>query len=539
MKFHAGLARALRDNGADTMSGLIGDANLYMVDSFVRECGGRYIGAANEAGATLMALGYASVSGRVGVATVTHGPALTNTLTALCEGVKGSASIVLVCGDTPVEDRDHFQNLPQRELVVATGAGFEQLRTPATIAEDVATAFRRAVVERRPIVLNVPAEFQWLDVEYRPVRLRIPDRRGVAPSSADLDDAIGIIAAAKRPVIVAGRGAVGGDAKQALLRLAARIDAPLTTTLKAKDLFRGEKFDLGVMGTVSTQVAVDAILASDCLIAFGSSLNTRTTSNGTFLEGKRVVQVNAEQSEVGRTVRADAGVVGDPALVADLIAHWLDEIEAAPSGYRGQDLDCRLRSYSALDGTVDTGHDGTVDLTRALLRLDDLVPVDRILVTDAGRFFNKTVKAIRVLDPSLFVYTINSGSIGLGMAEAIGAASAAPDRPILLVTGDGGFMLGGLAEFNTAVRSGTDLIVVICNDGSYGAEHVQFRNRQMDPSLTVFDWPDFAAVATALGGAGVTVRTLSDLDRAADAIGRRDRPLLIDLRLDPELVTRD
>jgi len=539
MKFHAALARALTENGVDTMSGLIGDANLYMVDSFVRDYGGRYLGAANEAGAALMALGYASVSGKVGVATVTHGPALTNTLTALCEGVKGSTPLVLLCGDTAVEDRDHFQNLPQREIIVATGAGFEQLRTPATMAEDVATAFRRAVVERRPIALNVPADFQWLEVEYRPARFRVADRRGVAPSSADLDDAIGILAAAKRPIILAGRGALGQDAKRALLRLAARIDAPLATTLKAKDLFRGEPFDLGVMGTVSTQVAVDAILASDCLIAFGSSLNARTTSNGTFLEGKRVVQVNAEQSEVGRTVRTDAGVVGDPALVADLIVHWLDEIEAAPSGYRGQDLERRLRSYSALDGTIDTGHDGTVDLTRALLRLDEIVPAERILVTDAGRFFNKTVKAIRVLDPSLFVYTINSGSIGLGMAEAIGAASAAPNRPTLLVTGDGGFMLGGLAEFNTAVRSATDLIVVICNDGSYGAEHVQFRNRQMDPSLTVFDWPDFAAVATALGGDGITIRTLSDLDRAGDAIRRRDRPLLIDLRLDPDLVTRD
>lgn len=539
MKFHAALARALTDNGVDTMSGLIGDANLYMVDSFVREYGGRYLGAANESGAALMALGYASVSGKVGVATVTHGPALTNTLTALCEGVKGAIPMVLVCGDTAVADRDHFQNLPQRELVVATGAGFEQLRTPATMAEDVATAFRRAVVERRPIALNVPADFQWLDIDYHPVRFKIPDRRGVAPSSADLDDAIGIVAAAKRPIVLAGRGAAGPDAKQALLRLAARIDAPLATTLKAKGLFRGEPFDLGVMGTVSTPVAVDAILESDCLIAFGSSLNARTTSNGAFLDGKRIVQVSAEQAEVGKSVHPDAGVVGDPALAADLIVHWLDQIEAASSGYRDQDLDRRLRSYSPLDAAADTGHDGTVDLTRALLRLDELVPADRILVTDAGRFFNKTVKAIRVLDPTLFVYTINSGSIGLGMAEAIGAASAAPDRPTLLVTGDGGFMLGGLAEFNTAVRCATDLIVVICNDGSYGAEHVQFRNRQMDPSLTLFGWPDFAAVATALGGVGLTIRTRSDLDRAADAIRLRDRPLLIDLRLDPDLVTRD
>jgi thiamine pyrophosphate-dependent acetolactate synthase large subunit-like protein len=122
------------------------------------------------------------------------------------------------------------------------------------------------------------------------------------------------------------------------------------------------------------------------------------------------------------------------------------------------------------------------------------------------------------------------------MAYAIGAAVAAPGRPVLLVTGDGGFMLGGLAEFNTAVRHKLDLVVAVCNDSSYGAEHIQFRRKNMDPGLSVFEWPDFASVADALGGQGVTVRTAADLDAAARAIAARGRPLLIDLKLDPDHV---
>src|SRR5690606_18510560 len=121
---------------------------------FARECGGRYVAAAHEGSAVLMALGYAQVTGKVGVATVTHGPGLTNTITALIEGVKGTTPIVLLAGDTAVTDKDNFQNVPQREHVLATGAGFEQMRAPETFAEDMATAFRRAQVERRPIVLN-------------------------------------------------------------------------------------------------------------------------------------------------------------------------------------------------------------------------------------------------------------------------------------------------------------------------------------------------------------------------------------------------
>src|SRR5690606_12249701 len=115
-----------------------GDANLYMVDSFTREYGGRYLGAANEAGAVLMALGYATVSGRVGLATVTHGPAVTNTLTALVEGVKSLTPMVLLCGDTAAHDRGNLQDIPQREVILSTGAGFEQMRSAATATDDLA-----------------------------------------------------------------------------------------------------------------------------------------------------------------------------------------------------------------------------------------------------------------------------------------------------------------------------------------------------------------------------------------------------------------
>src|SRR5262249_22724101 len=101
-----------------------------------------------------------------------------------------------------------------------------------------------------------------------------------------------------------------------------------------------------------------------------------------------------------------------------------------------------------------------------------------------------------------------------------------------LVTGDGGFMNGGLAEFNTAVRHKVDLVVLLCNDGGYGMEEVEFRARNMPEDITVVSWPDFAPVADALGRQGVAVRTEADLDRAIQAIRDRTRPLLIDLKLD-------
>lgn len=533
MKVHAAIARALRDNGVETLFGLIGDANLYVVDSFIRACGGWFVSSAHEAGATLMALGHAEATGGLGVVTVTHGAAVTNTLTALVHGVKARVPIVVLCGDTAVADRENFQNFSQRESVVATGAGFEQLRSIDTVAVDVATCIRRALAEVRPIVLNMPVEFQWQDASYQPQPYRHPDGRTVVPESADLDDAIGIIAAARRPVVLAGRGAIAPEARASILRFAERIEAPVATTLRAKDLFRGEAFDLGICGTLSQDHAVEVLMESDCIIAFGASLNRWTMAEGSYSKGKRIIHVDVDAGQIGRHLVPDAGVVGDAGRTADLFVTWLDAAEIAGSGARVPELAGRIAA--ALPETAKQPDPSEkIDMARVVQRLEAAFPRERVLVTDGGRFLQEPWKNLHVPDPRQFLITLAFGSIGLGMGYAIGAAVAYPALPVLHVTGDGGFVLGGMQEFNTAVRHKLDIVTVVCNDGAYGAEHIQFRNKGMDPALSMFDWPDFAKVADALGGQGFTVETFADLDRAVAAIADRDRPILIDLKLDPD-----
>jgi len=215
------IARASCDHGVDTMFGLMGDANLFIVDSFVRDCGGRFVPAAHEGSSVLMALAYAHVAGKVGVATVTHGPALTNCITALTEGARGHIPIVVLAGDTPVDAPRHLQSIDQRELVKASGAGFEQVRSPDTVSKDVARAFYRAQVERRPIVLNMPADFMWQEASHETRVLDVFTAPGGVAQGDTLDEAIGMIASARRPLILAGGGAIA--AKDMLIRLANRL----------------------------------------------------------------------------------------------------------------------------------------------------------------------------------------------------------------------------------------------------------------------------------------------------------------------------
>ncbi len=528
------IAQAVQDHGLDTMFGLMGDANLFMVDHYVRSCGGTFVPVAYEGSAVLMALAYSHVSGKVGVATVTHGPALTNCVTALTEGARGHIPMVLLAGDTPVMTPQNLQNIDQRELVKVTGAGFEQLRAPETAAHDIAHAFYRARVEKRPIVLNMPADFMWQEVEHHKTVFEAFGAPAYVPEGNDVDEAIGMIASARRPVILAGGGAA--QAKDKLIRLAERLEAPLATTLKAKGLFNDHPYNMDIFGTLSTPAAYDVIAKADCVICFGTSLHHFTTDKGALMKGKRVVQVNDSVRELSKNYHPDAALVADAGLTADNIVYWLDEAEIAPSGFTKElDMD-ELTAHPP--GERDKAGPGYVNFVYALEQLEKALPKNRILTTDGGRFMTEVWCRISAPDPKSFIVTANFGSIGLGLQEAIGAGFAAPDRPVVLFTGDGGFMMGGVNEFNTAVRLKQDLIVIVANDSAYGAEHIQFLDRSMDPGLSQFEWPSFAEVARSLGGQGVLVESAADLDKAIAAIETRDGPLLIDLRLDPNDVPR-
>ncbi|MEM7269166.1 MAG: thiamine pyrophosphate-binding protein [Pseudomonadota bacterium] len=531
---HQSIARALMDHEADTMFGLMGDATLFMVDHYAQALGGRFVPAVHEASAVLMAMAYAHVANRVGVATVTHGPALTNCVTPLIEGVKGRSPIVLLAGDTPVLAPHNLQNVDQREIVKSTGAGFEQVRAPETAAEDLARAFHRARVERRPIVLNMPVDFMWEETEHKNCVLPIVDTPAYVPGGEQFDEAIGMIASAKRPIIVAGKGAY--DARDQIIKLAERMDAPLATTLKGRDQFRGHKNNIGIFGTLSTPGAYEAIGMADVVIAFGASLHFFTVDHGALVKDKKLIHINTEAAAIGVHVTPDAALIADAGLTADNIIHWLDEAEIAPSGFASELDPASVASHPP--GVASSAAPGYVDYAYALDRLNEALPADRVLCADGGQFTTEVWARVVSTGPRDFIYTVNFASIGLGMAEAIGAAFAAPGRPVAHFTGDGGFMMGGLTEFNTAVRENCDLIVILCNDAAYGAEHVQFRDRQMSPKMSQFTWPSFAVVANSLGAKGVSVASAEELETAIEAIENRDGPILIELRLNPDDMPR-
>ena len=535
---HDAVAQALVDDGVDTVFGVLGDGNLFIGENLQRQHDVNLVGATHEANAVCMAEGWAKATGRLGVATVTHGPGLTNTITALVEGVKNETPMLLVAGDTPVENEQHLQNLDQHALVVATGAGFQPVRNVETIAEDVSTAVRRAHAERRPIVVNVPLNIEWDEVDYEPrTTLNSPPVR-LAPDPDQLESALGIIASSARPVILAGRGAVLSGAREVLIELGDALGAPLATSLLGTGFFSDQPFNLGIHGTLSHEVAGETLAMADCLIVFGASLNFFTTDYQSLLAGKRVVHVNLDPTHIDRHATVAAGVVGDATVVAEAMIALLKEAEHQPSSFRTADLEKKLQEFDLSDSYEDKSYDGAVDPRTLTRQLDAGLPQDRQVVVDAGRFMLDAL-TMSVPNPRDLVTSHGFGAIGLGMSTAIGAAVAHPTRPTVLCIGDGGYMMGGLTELSTAVHLGLDLIVIVYNDGSYGAEHIQLVTKGMDPAASLHEWPDFCAVAESMGCDTAKIASLDDIDAALEVVKNRQpgRPVLIEASTDPDVVS--
>lgn len=538
---HEAMARALVQAGRDVIFGLPGDGNLYLLDAF-RRAGGRFVGVMHEASAVLAAAGFAGVTGGIGVACVTHGPGVANAVGALIEGVKARVPIVLIAGDTSPEERDHLQQIDQQALVEATGAGFVHVDDPAQATADLALALRIAEDRWLPVVLDIPAELMW--TRTRADSLPVSTSTPHPVDAAELERAGQAIASARRPVVIAGRGAIGAEV--AVRELAARAGAPLGTTLRARGLFTGHPNDIGIVGKLAHGEAARIVAESDCIISFGASLNPWTTIDGATIRDRAVIQVD-RAPDADRVGATGLFLCGDATDVARALAAGLaPPTSAGDSGLRARLAADHEHAASARAARLDrelqrerdgARREGTVHVATALALADDLLPEDRVLVLDAGRFTRPALAEMDVRRPTDYVHGVNFGSIGVGVPYAIGAAIGAPGRRVVAVCGDGGFQLGGAVEYPALVREGLDVTVLVVDDAAYGAEHVLLRRRSLSTDLSHLGGVDPAAIARAAGGVSHDVHTLGELETALAV--QTTGPLLIDIHADAEELTAE
>ncbi|RAO51875.1 Acetolactate synthase [Micromonospora saelicesensis] len=526
------VGRVLYGHGAQHVFGVVGSGNFHVTNALVA-AGARFVAAAHEGGAASMADGYARTAGTVGLLSVHQGPGVTNALTGLTEAAKSRTPMVVLAPEATAPRSNFFIDLPA--LAAAVGADFHRVRATHA-AEDTGAAYR-AAARGATVVLGLPLEVQQAVTEARsgPVRAVAP----TPVTAPQVEPLLAALQAARRPVFIAGRGARA--AREPLTRLADACGALLAVSAAAKGLFAGNPWNLDVAGGFATPLTAELIGAADLVVAWGSTLNMWTTRHGELIPPSAVVvQVDHDPAAFGVNRPVDLTVAGEVTAVAEAVLARLGvgstgPVGAGTGGWRTPELAQRIRDHGRWRSVPyqdeGGGASATIDPRTLSTALDDLLPADRTVVVDSGNFMGYPSMWLDVPDVAGFCFTQAFQSVGLGLASALGAAVARPDRLTVAAVGDGGFVMSA-TELVTAVRLALPLLVVIYDDAAYGAEVHHFGPDGYPLETVTFPETDLAAIARGYGCDGLTVRTVDDLEPVRRWLaGPRTRPLVIDAKV--------
>lgn len=537
MKVFEALAGAFRAEGTEVVFGLMGDGNMYWMAAAGR-LDVRLVHARHENAAVAMADGYARATGRVGVASVTAGPGLTQIATSLTASVRHRTPLVVFAGDTPAAAAFNLQELDQAPFVAACGAGFVQAGRVERASEDVAFAFYRAQHERRPIVLSAPwdvqdATYPW-DLGHTGSADLLPPRQRLGPDPAAVGAAAEALVRAARPVVLAGDGAVRSGARSVLEQLAERVGGLLATSLRAKGLFAGTAWDIGVCGAFATDAAREVLADADLVLGVGASLGYFTTEAGYLFPDATVIQVDeAPVGYVDGQRVADLFVHGDAAVSVAAIDAALAARGHRSSGFRDDATAARLRQPPPPEHPFPIPA-GTVDPRVVMRELQSTLPPDLRIIIGAGHFWNFAVGALGGRAPDRYVYTYDFGVIGQGLPTAMGV-SVGDDRPVALIEGDGSLLMN-VQELEALSRHRLPVLVLVIDDGAYGAEVHKMRAKGFVDDEASFGFVALDEVAAAFEVRAHRVAGPGQLAPIVAAFLAEPKPTVVDVRVSPEVV---
>jgi thiamine pyrophosphate-dependent acetolactate synthase large subunit-like protein len=524
------VGRTLVELGIDRAFGVVGSGNFHVTNAMV-DAGARFVAARHENGAATMADGYARMSDRVAAVTLHQGCGLTNAMTGLTEAAKSRTPLVVVAADV-TEPRSNFY-VDQDALAVAVSAVPMRVRDAADAVAIATQAYVTARDDRRTVLLNLPLQVQGDEVESAgstaPVAATAAAREPDPEVLAALVEALRV---ARRPVFVAGRGARGSRAE--LRRLGETCGALLATSAVAKGLFHDDPWSLDVSGGFASPLAAELIQGADLIVGWGCALNMWTMRHGRLIGPDTVVaQVDLEDDALGAHRDIAVGVVGGVTETARAATELLAADRPAAPGYRSDEIRSRLAHGLRWRDVPydDTSTADRIDPRTLTIDLDDLLPAERIVSIDSGNFMGYPSMFLSVPDEHGFCFTQAFQSIGLGLATAIGAALAQPERLPVAALGDGGALMAA-AELETVARLGLSMVVVVYNDAAYGAEVHHFGPDGYPLETVRFPDTDIAAIGRGYGFDAVTVRRRHDLGGVRSWLdGDRQSPLLIDAKV--------
>ena len=528
------LLAALVKEGVETLFGIPGGANL-PIYQHLPNFPLRHVLVRHEQGAAHMADGYARASGKVGVCVATSGPGALNLITGLATAHFDSVPVVAITGQVAAATigTDAFQESDVIGSSLSVTKHSYQVLDAADIPGVVAEAFHIARTGRPGAVLiDVPKDVQQQRVieVADPIERQRPHRAPDRPDQSRLAEAAAYLAAAERPMILAGRGVAIAGAQAALQKVAEACDAPVGTTLLGTGVFpSNHPLATGLVGFMGTGYCNRGVTNCDVLLMVGMRADDRVTCrvDGFAPRATHIIHINIDPAELGKTIKADCQIVGDARAVLEGLAEQLS-LQPRP-GWRAQMDAWRVQH------PLRYPQNGLLQPQEVLAACYARLGPDDISVADVGQNQIWAAMAWTGDRPGQFLNSGGQGTMGFALPAAIGAQAAHPDRRVVAVSGEGGFVMT-LQELATAVESELPVKAVILNNRQLGMVR-QFQDHfyggvrsQVDHVLT----PDFAMLARAFGCFGEMVRESSEIGPALDAAFAHPGPAVIEFMIDPE-----
>lgn len=535
----AAIVRSLEELGADLVFGLPGGAVLPLYDPIYSSTKLRHILVRHEQGAGHAATGYAQATGRVGVCIATSGPGATNLVTAIADANLDSVPLVAITGQVgkSLLGTDAFQEADIRGITMPVTKHNFMVSDANDIPAALAEAFHLASTGRPgPVLVDIPKDVQneMMDFSWPP-KIDLPGYRPVtSPHNRQIDEAIKLIAAAKRPVLYIGGGIIKANAAAELREFVELTGIPVTSTLMALGAFPdSHPLHLGMLGMHGTVPAVGAVQDADLLITIGARFDDRVTGKvDSFAPRAKVIHADIDPAEIGKIRVADVPIVGDAKAVLQALTRSYKaadvQLDILAWIERVQDLKARFpRGYDDQPGDI-------IEPQYVIESLSKLVGPEAIYCAGVGQHQMWSAQFIDFEHPRTWLNSGGAGTMGYAIPAAMGAKAGCPEKEVWAIDGDGCYQMTN-QEITTCFVEGLPIKVAIINNGNLGMvrqwQTLFYESRYSHTKLREADeyLPDFVKLSEAMGAVAFRVTSKEDVIPTIEKARQiNDRPVVID-----------
>lgn len=527
------LIQALIDQGVDTIFGYPGGSVLNIYDAlYERQDEIRHVLTSHEQGAAHAADGYARSTGKTGVCLATSGPGATNLVTGIATAYMDSIPVVAITGNVSKDllGRDSFQEVNIAGITMP----ITKHNFIVQNIEDLAAIVRKAFIiansgRKGPVLIDIPKDITAAETEY----VKLPKyriRKLPKVDETEFANAMEVIREAKRPLIYAGGGIISANATRELLKFSKQMDIPVCTSMMGLSSVPYD-YDLylGMVGMHGTPVANYATLNADLIIAIGARFSDRVAGNrDEFGKEAKIIHFDIDASEISKNIASDISIVGDARYI-------LKHMIAVMGQTKHSEWTTSLKDFKKKLGLPKPKAGDGVDPRDLAVTLHEIVGEDAIIATDVGQHQMIIAQYYQFSRPRSFISSCGLGTMGYGMGAAVGAKIANPNRPVILVSGDGSFHMN-MNEMATAVSEKLPIVVLIFNNRVLGMvrqwQTLFYEHRYSQTSIDRAT--DYVKLAEAFGGKGLRIKTRHDILPVMQEALASDVPCIVDCWIDKD-----